>query len=168
MSELFHQLGIDWKLLFSQGVNFIILLAVLTFFLFKPLLKIIEERRKKIELGLRVGEEAERRLGEIDKAKLESVAASEREALLIIKKSESDARANSQKIVLDANKKAEALLKDAFDIAEKKRQEVNLQIMEEARVLVKAAIIKTVRLSPEAVDEALVAEAVGELKKAKI
>ena len=60
MSELFSQLGIDWKLLLAQGVNFVILLVVLTKFVYKPLMKMVEARRQKIELGIRGGEMAEK------------------------------------------------------------------------------------------------------------
>lgn len=147
----------------SQGVNFLILLAVLTFVLWRPLIKIIEERRKKIELGLQVGEEARRRLAEIDKQKAESLARAEEEALLIMKKSETDAKENSQKIIADGAKKAAQLQSEAREIIERKKEEANIKMMEEAKMLVRAAIIKTVQLRPEAVDEALVAQAIKEV-----
>lgn len=163
MSELFSQLGIDWKLLLSQGVNFLILLAVLTFVLWRPLLKVLEERRKKIELGLKIGEEAEKRLAQIDKQKAESLARAEEEALLIMKKSEIEAKENSQKMIADGAKKAAQLQSEAQEIIERKREEAHIKMMEEAKTLVRAAIIQTVRLRPEAVDEALVAQAIKEV-----
>jgi len=86
MRDLFHQLGVDWRLLLSQGVNFLVLLGVLTFFLFKPLLKLLEERKKKIELGLKVGKEAEERLLAIDKMKEEKISEAGKIAFEIIKK----------------------------------------------------------------------------------
>ena len=52
MQELFHSLGIDWKLLLAQGTNFLVVLIVLTFVLWKPLIRVLNERRKKIEAGL--------------------------------------------------------------------------------------------------------------------
>ena len=64
MAELLSQLGIDGKLLLSQGVNFGIVLAVLTYFIYKPLVKILNERKTKIEFGLKGAAEAEIR-GEV-------------------------------------------------------------------------------------------------------
>ena len=66
MGVLLEQLGINWKLLVSQGVNFFILLTVLALLVYRPLLKTMEERKKKIELGLRGAEEVESRLKAID------------------------------------------------------------------------------------------------------
>ena len=39
MSQLFSQLGIDWHLLLSQAVNFLILLVILRLVAYKPILK---------------------------------------------------------------------------------------------------------------------------------
>ena len=47
MLELAEKLGLDWKLLLSQAVNFLVLLALLRQFAYKPLLKILKERRTK-------------------------------------------------------------------------------------------------------------------------
>lgn len=62
--ELFEKLGIDWRLLIAQLVNFAILFAALTFLLFKPLIATLEKRRKKIADSLenaeRIGEELKR------------------------------------------------------------------------------------------------------------
>ena len=47
--ELFGKLGIEWKLLLAQGLNFILLLIILRKFLYKPILKMLDERRAKAE-----------------------------------------------------------------------------------------------------------------------
>jgi len=60
MSELFSAFGVNWKLLLIQAVNFGLLLAALTYFLYKPILKIIDERREKVAEGVRT---AERHIG---------------------------------------------------------------------------------------------------------
>ncbi|KKU86066.1 MAG: ATP synthase subunit b [Parcubacteria group bacterium GW2011_GWA2_47_9] len=163
MSELFHQLGVDWKLLLSQGVNFLILLAVLTFVLFRPLLKVLEERKKKIELGLKVGKEAEERLLAIDKMKEEKLGEAEKMAFEIVKKGEAEAKAGADKIIIEGGKKADDILKEAGQIAERRQEEARLAMAKEAKTLVRAAIIKTVQLDPNAVDAALVSQAVDEI-----
>jgi len=59
--ELFAKLGIDWRLLIAQLVNFAILFTALTFLLYKPLLAMLDKRRQKISEALanaeRIGEE---------------------------------------------------------------------------------------------------------------
>lgn len=47
--ELFGKLGIEWKLLLAQGLNFILLLIILRKFLYRPILKMLDERKAKAE-----------------------------------------------------------------------------------------------------------------------
>jgi F-type H+-transporting ATPase subunit b len=58
-------LGINWNLLVAEIVNFFILLLLLKKFLYKPLLGMLEERRIKIEEGIKKSEEAETSLQKI-------------------------------------------------------------------------------------------------------
>ena len=46
-------LGIDWRSLLFQVLNFAILLGLLRAFAFRPIIKILEERRRKIEESLK-------------------------------------------------------------------------------------------------------------------
>lgn len=62
--EILQQFGINPMLLAAQVVNFLILLFILKKFLYKPLLKVLDERRKKIEDSLKSAEEIEKRLQE--------------------------------------------------------------------------------------------------------
>lgn len=54
-------LGIDWKLIIAQLINFALLFFLLRKFLFRPILKTLEERRVRIVKGLgdaqKIGEE---------------------------------------------------------------------------------------------------------------
>ncbi len=52
MEDLISKLGIEWKLLLAQIVNFVILFLVLKKFLYKPLLNFMNNRRQKIADGL--------------------------------------------------------------------------------------------------------------------
>lgn len=60
--EIFNQFGIKPVLLIAQVVNFLILLFILKRFLYKPILKVLEERKKKIAESLKNAEEIENRL----------------------------------------------------------------------------------------------------------
>ena len=51
MQQLLSQLGINWELLVSQAVNFALLLIVLRLFVYKPLLKLLHDRRARIQDG---------------------------------------------------------------------------------------------------------------------
>ncbi len=159
MSELVQQLGLDWKLLLSQGVNFLILLTVLTLLVYRPLSRLIEERRKKIEFGLMGAEEAERRLKEIDQIKEGKIAEAEKNALKVIAEAEKRAGRRFNEILKTAEDKAETVLFEASKVAEGKKQEELNRLAEKASALIKEAIVKTVELDPKLIDEKLVSRA---------
>jgi hypothetical protein len=62
MSELFATFGINGKLLVVQLVNFGILLAALTYLLYKPLMTLMEERAQFIGKGVKDAEAAQKKL----------------------------------------------------------------------------------------------------------
>ena len=92
MQELLSQLGIDWRLLVSQALNFLLLLAVLRIFAYGPIVKILKERKKRIEEGLEKSEEAEKRIREISTLKKERLKEAEIETLAILKRAEGRAK----------------------------------------------------------------------------
>jgi len=168
MSELVHQLGIDWKLLVAQGVNFFVLLVVLTVFVYRPLVRLMEERRKKIEFGLKGAEEAEKRLGEIEEIKTKKIAEADKEAVGIIGSAEKKAGLRVTEILAEADKKASSILVEAEKTSEHKKQEELEKLAKEANSLIKEAIIKTVELDSRAIDESLIAKVAATIKNRKL
>ncbi|MEK7212358.1 MAG: ATP synthase F0 subunit B [Patescibacteria group bacterium] len=160
MNELFTQLGIDWRLLLSQVVNFLILLVVLRIFAYQPLIKILKERRERIEEGLRKADESDRRLGEIDVLAKNKIKETEKEALQILRDTEVRAKQVETELLKQAHAKEAAALQNAELIAEAKAKEARKILEKEAGVLVRNALVRTVEMKPEAVDEELVQKAV--------
>jgi F-type H+-transporting ATPase subunit b len=56
MSEAFDALGINLPQLLAQLVNFTVLLVILRLTLYKPILKMLDERKQKISEGLNAAE----------------------------------------------------------------------------------------------------------------
>lgn len=166
-NELLFQLGIDWKLFLSQAVNFFILLGVLTFFVYKPLIKVIKERSAKIKEGLDKAEEANVRLKEIDVIGKGKIHEAEQKGIEIIKATEVKAKQldkENQEKSERKQKEVNELLKASFA---KQQEEAKAKVLAEAGELVKKAIIKTVQLNPDEIDNALIKKAVAELKAEK-
>ncbi|MBI3589471.1 MAG: hypothetical protein HY093_03635 [Candidatus Liptonbacteria bacterium] len=165
MQELVHQLGINWKLLLSQGANFLILLIVLTLLVYRPLAKVMEERRKKIEFGLVGAEEAERRLKEIDQLKEEKMTEADKNALKLISEAEKKGQKRFDEIIKVAEEKADGTLAEAARIAEHKKQEELDRLFEKANALIKEAIVKMVELDPKYIDDKLISRAAEVIKE---
>jgi F-type H+-transporting ATPase subunit b len=161
MSDLFSQLGINLPMLAAQAVNFGVLLIVLSAFVYRPLIKAMKERREKIELGIKGAELAEQKLSEAGRLGEEKVKAAGEQALKIVGAAEDRARERGAEIVAAAQSKSEEIVADGRITAEKKKQEEMAKLSAEAARLIKAAIVKTVELSPDEVDDKLIARAVG-------
>jgi F-type H+-transporting ATPase subunit b len=162
-NQLLFQLGIDWKLFLSQMVNFFILLVVLTFFVYKPLIKVLKERSKKIKEGLDKAEEADVRLKEIDVIGKEKIHEAEQEGIKIIKATEAKAKVLDKENQDKAEKKQKevnALIRQSIA---KQQEEAKTKVLAEAGELVRKAILKTVELKPDQIDEALIKKAVKEI-----
>jgi len=113
MQELFEVFGVNWKLLLMQAFNFGLLLVVLTYFLYKPVLRIIDERSEKVAEGVRNAEEALQKLAASETAGKEIVANASREAERIVALARESAEEKGSGLVREAEARAEALLKDA-------------------------------------------------------
>jgi len=166
-NALLEQLGINWKLFLSQAVNFFILLTVLYFAVYKPLLKVIKERREKIEQGLQKAQEADVRLKEVDNIAKGKIKEAEQESITIISKTEEKAKVYADDLQKKTDEKQKAAMELIKQNALRQQEEANKAVLSKAGELVKKAIAKTVELSPEKIDEALINKAIAELKHEK-
>lgn len=166
MSELLSKLGIDKWLLLSQAVNFLILVAALRAFVYKPLLKVMKERRGRIEEGLAKADEAENRLHEANEAAKDRMKAAEEEAMGILRNTEEKAKKLEAELMGEARKKEAAMLAGAELAAKAKEEEAAGRLRAEAGNLIRTAIVKAVGMRPEAVDDAMITKAVEEMKRA--
>lgn len=166
MEQLLSQLGIDWKLLLSQAVNFFLLLIVLRLFVYKPLLQMLHDRRKRIEEGIEKAKEADIRLLEAEEMKRSKIKEGEATAMGILKKTETDAKELEARLLVAAHKKEADVLVNAQAMLRAQEEESRRAAQQEATALVRRAIVRTVELSPEKIDDALIAKAVQEAKSA--
>lgn len=124
MADLFHNLGIDWKLLAFQVINFFILFYILNRFLFKSLFKIIEERKKKIEDGLEFSDRAEKDLKELQEKRGHILSEAQKKADLEIESAKKIAGEKQKKIIDDAEAKAQEMAMMARAQAEVEKQKI--------------------------------------------
>jgi F-type H+-transporting ATPase subunit b len=165
MSELLHTLGIDWKLLLAQAANFLVLVVILRLTVYKPLVKMLSERRKRIEQGMADAKAAHDRLENVEQIEKEKIAEAEREGLAILGRIEQTGKEREIEAIKALKKKEEDIITNAERVASARKLEKQEELYREAVGLVKQAMIKTVETRPEAIDEALIAKAIEQLKK---
>lgn len=141
MSAL-QSLGIDWKLLIAQIINFLILLLILRKFLLGPIVKMLGERKSKIAQGLKDAQSAEVKLQHADIEAKRAVSKSMQEAQIIIASAKKEAENEKNKIITEAQEKAAKTIKNAQERA--KREEDKLVSHAKSRLgeLVVAALEK--------------------------
>ena len=164
MNALLDQLGINGGLFLSQAVNFFILLVVLTFFVYKPLMKVVKERSAKIKEGLDKADEADKRLKEIDVIGKEKIKIAEQESIEIIKKTQEKAKILGDSLIQGAENHQKELMEQIKKNTQRAQEEANKAVLEKAAELVKKAIIKTVEMEPDKIDELLIKKAVSQIK----
>lgn len=146
MDALFAAFGIDWHLLLIQAVNFGVLLLVLTYFLYKPILRIIDERRDKVAEGVRVAQEATRTLrdAKIEGETLIGTAARDAEALVASARSRADEKGSE--ILRAAEERADRVMKDAAERAEETQRQA---MAESSKEIARAAMLAAEKILRE-------------------
>ena len=124
--ELITKLGIDWKILIAQIVNFTILLLVLRAFVYRPLLELLEKRRDMVTKSVEDAKNAEELLTDIEKTRLEAME---------------KIKVQSVKILDEASQKAEAMKAQITDAARKESDmmysQAKLQMQQEKERMMK-------------------------------
>jgi len=138
MDQLISALGIDWRLLIIQGINFGVLLGALTYFLYQPMMKMIDERREKIAEGVRKADEADRNLLAAKEEGEGIVGAAAREAETLAATARTRADEKGGEIVKAAEARAEATLRDANARAEEAKRAA---MQESQREIARAAML---------------------------
>ncbi|MDR1433020.1 MAG: F0F1 ATP synthase subunit B [Puniceicoccales bacterium] len=98
-SGLFSRFGIDWHLLIIQSLNFVLVAFLLYRFGFKSVVRLMDERRGKIESGLKYADAMKKEMVAFEGSRAARVESAKKEAEDIVK-----AARNSAKTILEQGK----------------------------------------------------------------
>jgi len=138
MSALFSAFGVNWQLLLTQAINFGLLMVILGYFLYRPILKLIDDRQKKIAEGVKKAEAAEKHLSDAKTKGEEIVGTAAREAEGLVAAARTRADEKGSEIVKAAEARATQALKDAEARAEEAKRQA---IIESEREIARAAML---------------------------
>ena len=113
MQQLFSAFGIDWRFLAAQAVNFGIVLIALWYFLYQPVLRTLEERRRVVAKGVEDAEHAREKLARADSEAAERVKAADTEAQEIVRAGRMNASLARSELLKEAEIRAAAIATDA-------------------------------------------------------
>ena len=142
MEAILHTFGIDWRLLLINAINFGLLLAALTYFLYTPILRMLEERRRKVEQGVEDAEAAANKLSEIEHSRGEILSAAGKEADDIVIAARKAASQKEKEMLAQGEHAAATLLKDAEAQAHELKEQALRESKEEVAKLIVLGIEK--------------------------
>lgn len=140
MESLIEAFGIDIRLITIQVINFVVLAAVLSYFLYKPILNLLAEREAKIKQGLEDASNAKKALDGAEEEKKQILTKAQTDASEVEKRAELHAHEREAVILAEANEAAADKVRQAEARAENIKQEALKQSEAEvAKVAVLAA-----------------------------
>jgi len=117
VEEIARTFGVDWPHLAGQVVSFSIVCALLYWFAYKPVLRMLEERRRQIAQGLANTEKINAALAAIETQRREIMTAARTEAARLIEEARGVARRVKEQETQRAVAAAEQLVLKAREAA---------------------------------------------------
>lgn len=139
-------LGIEPVYLFAQVVNFAIIFFLLRKFLYKPVITMLDKRKKEIEEGLDLAKKMETEEQRLKEKEAKLVSEAKKEAKAIVDEAKKQLEAQKKEILGKTHEQAAEILAKA-----KKQAEQTLKENEETmrRTAVQLASAMVVRLVPQ-------------------
>jgi F-type H+-transporting ATPase subunit b len=147
--QLISTFGIDWKLLVAQLINFFVLFFVLKRYAYGPIVKMLDERKDKIEKGIKDSEAATKKLSEMEQKEKETLDAAREEAQKIMKIAEETGKSIQASIVTTAHQEADKMIADAKKKIEGEKEKLMHEVKAEISGLV---VMATEKILNEKID----------------
>ena len=139
-----ENIGINWQLLVAFLINFLILFGLLTVILYKPVLKMLDERQAKIKDSLEMAEKIKDQTSRSEEQIKAAVEAARKEGQVIVGQASQIAEKIKEEAKESARKEAEIIIGKARDeiklerdksIAELRAEFSNLTILAAEKVI---------------------------------
>ena len=163
--DILGSLGIDVRLLVIQAIAFLVLLWVLTKFVYPVLSGMLEKREATIREGIEAAENAEKNAAEAN-AEVEALLSNARkQAKTVIATAKDEAATIAETANADAAKQTERMLKKASDEIEREIENARKALRDETIGLVSLATEKVVgNVVTGDIDKKVIARAIEEAK----
>lgn len=109
--------GVDWPKFFTTLVNFCVVLFLLHRFAYKPLLQVLDERRRRIEDSLKDSERIKEELAQAETRRQQILDQAEAKAEKMIEEARQGAQRVTEKKIHEASVQAEEIVRKAHAAA---------------------------------------------------
>jgi F-type H+-transporting ATPase subunit b len=140
--------GLDWKLFLAQLINFAVIVFILTRWVYRPLIKMMDERKKKIEEGISNAALAEAKLGKAKEteSKILKEARAQAQEIVVTSKERGDLekqrRIDASKTIIDSQltESKDRLMREAEEARMKVRRDLSALVLAAAEKVSKTAL----------------------------
>lgn len=140
-------LGIDLSTLLAQLVNFLLLFGLLYFFAYKPILRMFDERSRRIKESVEQADQVKQQAAQAEEENRKKLEASAREGQEAIARAMRSAEGARQKAQEEAREEAGTLLEQARADIQRERDEVIGELRQEFADLAVEAAEKVIEKS---------------------
>lgn len=134
--SVFETFGFDWPKFLTQVILFVIVYTLLSKFAFGPVVKMLEERRKRIEEGQVNAEKIKKQLAEAELRYQEILRKANDEAQKLIEEARKSTEVNTQRQLQQAIKDAEEIIVKANESIVQERAKMVSEVKKEMLHLV--------------------------------
>lgn len=158
-------LGIDWKMLIVQIIAFLVLLWLLSKFVYPWLMKSVDERQASIEAGTKAATEAQEKAAKAEKEVAKLLDEARAQASDIVLTAKEEAAAAVEAAESKAKQRADVIVATAHEQISKDVIAAKKELRNETIDLVAAATEKVIGNTMSAkIDEQLIAKSVEEAR----
>ena len=133
--EALQKLGIDWKLLIAQIINFVILLWLLKRFAYKPIVDLLEKRKKEIAESTENADRIKKELEQTQTKSQQIIKNAEIEAAEIVKKAREGADKTKEEIIAQAKIRANREIESAAEKIKSEKEKMSWELRKETTYL---------------------------------
>lgn len=131
-------LRIDWNVVWTI-INLLVLFVALRHFLYKPVMKVMDERKKMIDGQIADAENQKKQAGELKAQYAKKLEEAHAESADIMEKARKSAQAEYENRINAADAEAQRIIKDAHKTVELERDKTVADLQSEIAVLAVAA-----------------------------
>ncbi|MBU1915556.1 F0F1 ATP synthase subunit B [Patescibacteria group bacterium] len=143
-------LGLNYKLFLAQLINFGVVLFVIWRWVYKPLVKILDERSKKIEQGLKDADASKLMRETAEEEKTKMVTAARLKAKEIIETAETETKKRREQIIAEAKSEVEQVVTEG---KQRLRDEQTAMIDEARQKVAEVVVAATERVLQEKMND---------------
>jgi F-type H+-transporting ATPase subunit b len=166
--EALANLGIDPKIMLAQAVNFFVLLAILTALIYRPVLAVLESRKKRIEQAEKNAKKIEDQLKKTEESVKAELQKAQAKASEILAAAKASAKETETGLVAEAKAKVAKIVEEGKADLAREQASASKALQNEVTQIVLLATEKLLGKSLTKADHSkLIAEATAELSKRK-